>query len=95
MNLLRPITIESAGNERNNDVFHHYKTLKCKSGGKILSNYVCLISGDKVGELIHQITHCYHTYTLLQNKRGKWFSPPPPTVHLRTDDVTWTYYTSF
>ena len=30
MNLLRPITIDSAGNERNNDVFHHYKTLKWK-----------------------------------------------------------------
>ena len=30
MNLLRPITIDSAGNERNNDVYHHYKTLKWK-----------------------------------------------------------------
>ena len=29
MNLLRPITIDSAGNEKNN-VFHHYKTLKWK-----------------------------------------------------------------
>ena len=28
MDLLRLITIDSAGNERNNDVFHHYKTLK-------------------------------------------------------------------
>ena len=29
MNLLIPVTIDSAGNERNNDVFfHHYKTLK-------------------------------------------------------------------
>ena len=30
-------------------------------------------------------------YTLLQNKRGRWFRalpPPPPIVHLRTDDVT-------
>ena len=30
MKLLRPITIDSAGNERNNVVFHHYKTLKWK-----------------------------------------------------------------
>ena len=28
-------------------------------------------------------------------KRGRWFRAlPPPTVHLRADDVTWTYYTS-
>ena len=33
-----------------------------KLGGKILSIYVCLISEDKVGELIHEITHCYHNY---------------------------------
>ena len=31
-----------------------------KSGGGILSNYLCLISEYKVRELIHQITHCYH-----------------------------------
>ena len=31
MNLLRPITIDSDGKERNNDVFfHHYKTLAWK-----------------------------------------------------------------
>ena len=38
MNLLRPITIDSAGNESNNDLFHHYKVLKWKisanQGGK-------------------------------------------------------------
>ena len=54
MNLLRPITIDSTGNERNNDAFHHYKTLKWKISairGKILSNYACLISEDKAGEL--------------------------------------------
>ena len=34
-----------------------------------------------------------YIYTLLQNKRGRWFRVPP-TVHLRTNDVTWTYYTS-
>ena len=65
MNLLRPITIHPAGNERNDNVFHHYKTLKWKISairGKILSNYSCLISEDKVGELIHLITHCYHNY---------------------------------
>ena len=48
MNLLKPITIDSDGNERNNDVFfHRYKTLKWKisaNQGEILSNYVCLIS---------------------------------------------------
>ena len=52
MNLLRPITIDSAGNERNNDVFHHYKTLKWKISaiqGEIVSNYVCLISEVKLG----------------------------------------------
>ena len=42
MNLLRPTTTDSAGNEKNNDVFHHYKTLKWKilanRGEKILSN---------------------------------------------------------
>ena len=29
-------------------------------------------------------------YTLLQNKRARWFKapPPPPPVHLRTDNVT-------
>ena len=68
MNLLRPFTIDSAGNERNNNVFRHYTTLKWKTsenqggGGGILSNYICLISEHKVGELIHQITHCYHNY---------------------------------
>ena len=30
MNLLKLITTDSAGNERNNDVFYHYKTLKWK-----------------------------------------------------------------
>ena len=31
MNLLRPITVDSDGNERNTNVFfHHYKTLKWK-----------------------------------------------------------------
>ena len=29
-------------------------------GGEILSNYLCLISEHEVGELIHQITYCYH-----------------------------------
>ena len=63
MNLLRPITIDSAGNERNNNVFHHYKILTWKMSenqGKNFSNYVCLIYEHKVGELIHQITHFYH-----------------------------------
>ena len=35
-----------------------------KSGAKILSNYVGLISEHKVQELIHQITHRYHNYHL-------------------------------
>ena len=71
MNLLRPITIYSAGNERNNHVFDHYKTLKWKisayQGEKFSANYVCLISLDKVGELIHQITHCYLTIISTSN----------------------------
>ena len=62
MNLLRPTTIDSAGNERNNDVFHHYKTLKWKiSANREIS--LKLSMSDiriKVGKLIHQITHCYY-----------------------------------
>ena len=61
MNPLRPITNDSAGNERNNNVFHHYKTLKWKISAnqcpKFIQIYVCLISEHKVGELIQQITH--------------------------------------
>ena len=30
----------------------------------------------------------WNYYTLLQNKRERWFRVPPPTVHLRTDNVT-------
>ena len=29
-------------------------------GGGILSNYVGMISEHEVGELIHQITHCFN-----------------------------------
>ena len=32
-------------------------------------------------------------YTLLERKVVQG-APPPPTVHLRTNDVTWTYCTS-
>ena len=65
MNLLKLIITDSAGDERNNDVFYHYKTLKWKisaNQGKILSNYLCLISEGKVEELVHQIRDCYHNY---------------------------------
>ena len=65
MNLLRPTTIDSAGNERNNDVFHHYKTLKWKILANQGTNSFKLGMSDirnKVGKLIHQITHCYHNY---------------------------------
>ena len=47
------------------------------SGDRIPVHYIHLRSDFK------SITKC----TLLQNKRGKWFRAPP-TVHLRTDDVT-------
>ena len=60
MNLLRPITIHSAGNERNN-VFHHYKTLTWKISAN-QRKFFQMISENKVGELIHQITHCYRNY---------------------------------
>ena len=63
MNLLRPITIDLAGDERNNDVFRHYKTLKWKisaNQGEKFFQIMCLISEHKVGELIHHITHCYY-----------------------------------
>ena len=66
MNLLRPTTIDSAGNERNNDVFHHYKTLKWKiseNQGKISLKLCMSDIRIKVSKLIHQITmitHCYY-----------------------------------
>ena len=65
MNLLRPITLDSAGNERNNHVFHHYKTLKWKISANQGENSFNLCMSDfrsKVGKPIHQITHCYHNY---------------------------------
>ena len=39
----------------------------------------------------HVQKYDFNKYTLLQNKSGRWFRaplPPPPPVHLRTDDVT-------
>ena len=49
---------------------------------------------------LHTPPLLYIEYTPLKKKRGRWFKAPPPppppsTIHLRTDDVTWTYYTSF
>ena len=38
--------------------------------------------------LLYSCSHGGQTYTLLQNKRGRWLRAPPPTVHFRTDDVT-------
>ena len=64
MNLLRPTTIDSTGNERNNDVFHHYKTLKWKISANQGENFFLILCMSdiriKVGKLIHQITHCYY-----------------------------------
>ena len=63
MILLRPTTIDSAGNERNIDFFHYYKTLKWKisaNQGKISLKLCMSDIRIKVGKLIHQITHCYY-----------------------------------
>ena len=46
MNLLRPITIDSAGNERTNNVFHHYKTLKWKISANQEKNSFKLCMSD-------------------------------------------------